>query len=127
MAINNPYAKLKNDSIYLATPEELILMLYDGALKFSNQAMVAMEKKDYQKSNYLIQRVQDIIRELQTSLDFKYEISNDFYAMYDYIFRTLITANIRKDQKKLEEAMGLIRQFRDTWKEAMKIARAEKG
>ena len=127
MAINNPYAKLKNDSIYLATPEELILMLYDGALKFSNQAIMAMENKDYQKSNYLIQRVQDIIRELQRSLDFKYEISNDFNMMYDYIFRTLVSANIRKDVKKLEEAMGLIRQFRDTWKEAMRIARVEKS
>ncbi len=124
--MNNPYAKYKSNSISTATPEELTLMLYNGAIKFCNQAAVALEKKDYMKSNKLIQRVQDIIREFQITLKPEYEISAQLNDMYDYIMRTLITANIRKDDKKLQEATDLIRNMRDTWKEAMKIARAEK-
>ena len=124
--MNNPYAKYKSNSISTATPEELTLMLYDGAIKFCNQAAVALEKKDYMKSNKLIQRVQDIIREFQITLKPEYEISAQLNEMYDYIMRTLVNANIRKDDKKLQEATDLIRNMRDTWKEAMKIARAEK-
>lgn len=124
--MNNPYAKYKSNSISTATPEELTLMLYNGAIKFCNQAAVALEKKDYMKSNTLIQRVQDIIREFQITLKPEYEISAQLNDMYDYIMRTLVTANIRKDDKKLQEATDLIRNMRDTWKEAMKIARAEK-
>lgn len=126
MAINNPYAKLKQDSIYTATPEELTLMLYDGALKFGNQALIALEQKDFAKVNTLIQKVQTIIREFQLSLKNEYEISDQLNTLYDYIHRTLVDANIKKDKDKLEEAISLIRKMRDTWKEAMKIARAEK-
>lgn len=126
MAINNPYAKLKQDSTYTATPEELTLMLYYGALKFGNQALIALEQKDFAKVNTLIQKVQTIIREFQLSLKNEYEISDQLNTLYDYIHRTLVDANIKKDKDKLEEAISLIRKMRDTWKEAMKIARAEK-
>lgn len=126
MAINNPYAKLKQDSIYTATPEELTLMLYDGAVKFGNQALIALEQKDFDKANTLIQKMQNIIREFQFTLKKGYEISDQLNNVYDYIHRTLVTANMKKDKEKLEEALSLIRELRDAWKEAMKIARAEK-
>lgn len=123
MSINNPYDKYRLNAINTATPEELTLMLYNGALKFCNQAMSAFEEKDYMKANKLIQRVEDIIREFQITLDHKYEIAEQFDMMYDYIYRCLVEANIKKDEKKLKEATGLIRSMRDTWKEAMKIAK----
>lgn len=126
MAINNPYAKLKEDAIYTATPEELTLMLYDGAVKFGNQALVALEQKDFAKTNRLIQKMKDIIREFQFTLKKGYEITEQLNSVYDYIHRTLTTANMKKDKEKLEEALNLIRELRDAWKEAMKIARAEK-
>lgn len=126
MAINNPYAKLKQDSIYTATPEELTLMLYDGAVKFGNQALIALEQKDFDKANTLIQKMQNIIREFQFTLKKGYEISDQLNNVYDYIHRILVTANLKKDKEKLEEALSLIRELRDAWKEAMKIARAEK-
>lgn len=125
MAVNNPYAKYKTNSINTATPEELTLMLYNGALKFCNQAMAALEEKDYIKANQLIQRVQDIIREFQITLKPEYEISQQLDALYDYIYRRLVSANIRKDISMLTEATDLIRNMRDTWKEAMKLAKQD--
>lgn len=126
MAINNPYARYKSNAINTATPEELTLMLYEGALKFANQAMAAFEKKDYMKANQLIQRVENIIREFQITLKPEYEISEQLNALYDYIYRCLVKANIKKSPELLDEAMGLIRNMRDTWKEAMKLAKQGK-
>lgn len=123
MALNNPYARYKNGAVFTATPEELTLMLYDGALKFCNQAMIAIEKKDYMKANKLIQRAKDIIREFQITLKRQYEIAEQLDMMYDYIRRVLTQANLKKDIEKLKEATDLIRQMRDTWKEAMKLAK----
>lgn len=126
MAINNPYAKLKADSIFTATPEELTLMLYDGAVRFGNQALIALEQKDFAKYNTLLQKMQDIIREFQFTLKKDYEISAQLNTCYDYIHRILVRANLDKDKDKLEEAISLIKELRDAWKEAMKVARAEK-
>lgn len=127
----NPYnraaAKLKTDAIYSATPEELTLMLYDGALKFANIALMGIEKKDYESTNHHCQRIRAIIRELQSTLNRKYEISNTFNDYYEFILRRLSTANIKKDEEVMKEVVFLIRNIRDTWKEAMKIARAEKA
>jgi flagellar protein FliS len=127
MALNNPYDKFKTDAIYSATPEELTLMLYDGALKFANIALIGMEKDDFEKANNNCQRIRAIIRELQTTLDYKYEISNQLNDYYEFILRRLYTANIKKDIEVMKEVIFLLRSIRDTWKEAMKIARIEKA
>lgn len=123
MAVKNPYAKLLQDKIYTASKEELTLMLYDGALKFANQAIIAIENKDVPKAHESIVKVQNIIKEFQLTLDHKYEISSNFNLLYDYIFRLLVDANLHKDKKPLEEARDLIRDFRDMWKEAMKLSK----
>ncbi len=123
----NPYANYLTNAINTASKEELTLMLYEGALKFTNQAIEAVQNKQVEKANQLIVRVQDIIREFQLTLNQSYEISKNFAALYDYIFNRLIDANIKKDVEILMEVRDLLRDFRDTWKEAMKIARAETG
>ena len=122
-AVKNPYAKMEDDAIFTASKEELTLMLYEGALKFMNQAIDATEHNDMQKAHGLIIRVQDIIREFQITLDFKYEISNQLNSLYDYMHRRLIEANMQKDTGIMGEIRDMIREFRDTWKEAMSTAR----
>ena len=122
-AQKNPYAKIEDDAIFTASKEELTLMLYDGALKFMNQAIDAAENQDYQKTNALIIRVEDIIREFQITLDFQYEISNQLHSLYDYMHRRLVEANMRKDIEIMKEVRDMFREFRDTWKEAMTLAR----
>jgi flagellar protein FliS len=123
MPTQNPYDKYKNNTVYTATKEELTLMLYDGALKFCNQAIVAVESKDFMKANELIIRVQDIIREFQVTLNRSVEISKYFDSMYDYMYARLLDANIKKDIEILTEVRDLVREFRDMWKDAMKLAR----
>ncbi|MCL2461263.1 MAG: flagellar export chaperone FliS [Defluviitaleaceae bacterium] len=124
MAVANPYANYASNAVFTASQEELTLMLYEGALKFTNQALAALEMKNFQKANELIIRVQDIIREFQLTLDRKYDISENLGAMYDYMHRRLIDANVAKDAAALMEVRDFLREFRDMWKEAMKIAKS---
>lgn len=127
MNAKNPYLKIKENAINTATPEELTLMLYDGALKFANKSVIAIEKKDYTQANLYIQRTKDIIRELQLTLDMKYEISQQLMEVYAYLHSRLTQANIKKDIQILNECIEHIRLFRDTWKETIKIARVNQG
>lgn len=122
----NPYAKIKQNSILTASPQELTLMLYNGAIKFGNQAIIAIENKDYEKAHNSIIRVEDIIQEFQATLDMEYDVANSFAIMYDYIYRRLLEANINKDIEILEEVLGYLRELRDTWKEAMRIVKQPK-
>ena len=119
----NPYEKYKSNTIFTASGEELTLMLYDGALKFCNQALAALEEKDYAKTNELIIKVQSIVQELQLTLDMQYEISHQLNLLYDYIYRRLLDANAKKDSAILIEARDHLRSFRDTWRDAVKLAR----
>jgi len=98
-------------------------MLYEGALKFCNQAMVALEQEDLEKTSNYICKTQEILREFQITLDRNQEISGQLNALYDYLLYRLTQANIRKDLKMLEEARLHLRSLRDTWKEAMKLAK----
>lgn len=120
---NNPYSKIKANSIMTASPQELTLMLYDGAIKFGNQAKMAMLTGDIEKSSNLVIRVQAIIEEFQATLDMSYEVSEGMALMYDYIHRRLVDANMEKDPEILEEALSFIREMRSTWKEAMTLAK----
>lgn len=125
--INNGYAKYRTNSINTASPEELTLMLYNGAIKFCNQAIVSMENKDMENAHKYVIRVQDIIDEFIITLDRKYPVSESFELMYDYINRRLVEANTTKDVIILNEVLGYLRELRDTWKEAMKLSKTQKN
>lgn len=117
---NNPYAAYANSKIMTASPAELTLMLYDGAIKFTNIAIVAIEKNDIQKSHTNIVKTERILLELQTSLDHKYPVAKEFENVYTYLLRRLRDANIKKDAEILQEVLKHLRTMRDTWKEVMK-------
>lgn len=119
----NPYQQYQNNSVLTATPQELTLMLYNGAIKFCNQAVVAMEAKDIEKAHRYILRAQDIVVELQASLDEKYAIAKEMDTLYEFIKDQLIEANVQKDSQYIEIAIEFLKEFRDTWKEAMKLAK----
>lgn len=117
----NPYQAYKKNSVFTATPQELTLMLYEGAIKFSNKAIDELEKNNLQDAHNHMIRVQDIIVELKVTLDKKYDIAIEVEKIYEFIIQLLVEANMNKDKNKLEEALGLIREFRDLWKEVMRI------
>ncbi len=93
---SNPYAKIKQNSVMTASAQDLTLMLYDGAIKYANQAIVAIEHKQYDVAHAKIMRVQDIIQEFIVTLDPNYEISTDMRRLYDYLYQRLVQANARK-------------------------------
>ena len=110
----------QGNRVNTASPAELTLMLYDGAIKFCNIAIAALEKGDREKANTNLIKAQKIIVEFRTTLDFKYPVAQQFDIVYDYIYRRLVEANINKDKEIAEEALRYIREMRDTWKEVMR-------
>ena len=126
MALPNAYAQYKNSKVLTASPAELTLMLYEGAIQFCNIAIAAVEQKDIEKAHVNIQKTQRIIEHFRLTLDMKYPVAKDFDRVYEYLGRRLVQANIKKDKEILEEVLEHLHSMRDTWKEVMRINR-EKG
>lgn len=121
----NAFNAYKQNSVTTASPGELTLMLYNGCLKFLGKAKVAITEKDIEEKNYNIQRAQAIIAELMSTLNMDIEISKQMLPLYDYMNRRLVEANIQSDVAIIEEVEGLVTEFRDTWKEVIKITRQQ--
>ncbi|MBQ9136395.1 MAG: flagellar export chaperone FliS [Lachnospiraceae bacterium] len=124
MALPNAYAQYNNSKVLTASPAELTLMLYEGAIKFANIAIVAIENHDVQKAHTNIIKTQKIIDHFRATLDMKYPVAQDFDRVYEYLQRRLVAANVKKDKAIMEEVCEHIRSMRDTWKEVMRINRA---
>jgi flagellar protein FliS len=121
MSLNNGYAAYANNKIMTASPAELTMMLYEGAVKFCNIAIRAVEEKDIEKAHTNIMKVENIITEFQATLDRKYPVSKDFDSVYVYLSQRLMEANFKKDKEILEEVLEHLRTMRDTWKEVMRL------
>lgn len=117
------YSAYANNKINTASQADLVLMLYEGAIKFCNIAIVAIENKDIEKAHNNIIKVQKIIEEFQITLDFKYATAKDFNEVYVYLLRRLREANVKKDKEILEEVLEHLRTMRDTWKEVMRLTK----
>lgn len=126
MALPNAYSQYNNSKVLTASPAELTLMLYEGAIKFCNIAEVAIEQNDIQKAHTNIVKTQRIIDYLRQTLDMKYKVAEDFERIYVYLSKRLVEANMKKDKAILEEVNEHLRSVRDTWKEVMRVNR-EKG
>ena len=118
--VKNPYAAYNTNKILTASPAELTLMLYDGAIKFANIAVMGMEQNDIQKAHNNIIRVQRIIEEFRNTLDRKYPVAEDFDRIYVYLLKRLYEANVKKDKEIMEEVLTHLRSMRDTWIQVMK-------
>ncbi len=126
MALPNAYAQYNNSKVLTASPAELTLMLYEGAIKFCNIAILAIEQKEIEKAHINIRKAQKIIEHLMATLDMKYPVAKDFDNMYQYLLRRLSEANISKDPEILKEVLTHLHAIRDNWKEVIRINR-EKG
>lgn len=127
MAINNPYQAYQKNAVTTASSADLTLMLYNAALKFLKLAKEAISTNDYSTRNMNLLKVQDITKELMGSLDMNITISTNLLTMYEYMNRQLIQANIKNDIAIVEEVEGYYTEFRDSWKEAMTIAKKQKA
>ena len=121
MALPNAYAQYNNNKVMTASPAELTLMLYEGAIKFCNVAEKAIEENDVQKAHTNIIKAQRIIDYLRQTLDMKYPVAQDFENIYSYLGTRLVQANMKKDLDIVREVNEHLHSVRDTWKEVMRI------
>ena len=125
--MNTPagYQQYEKSKMLTASPAELTLMLYEGAIKFANIAVMAIEKGDVEKAHNNIRKVERIIEEFQVTLNHKYPVAKDFDEVYKYLQQRLLEANIKKDKVIMEEVLRHLRTMRDTWKDVMRLAKTQ--
>ena len=99
MALPNAYGQYNNSKILTASPAELTLMLYEGAIKFCNIAILAIEEKDVEKAHTNIRKVEKIIDYLRQTLDMKYPVAEHFERIYTYLSQRLIEAHMKKEKE----------------------------
>lgn len=127
MNAKNTANAYKRQQIMSAPPEELTLILYNGAIRFVTESILAIEKKDIEKAHTANIRAQNIVREFMVTMDMKQEISRTWRRIDEYILHCLIQGNMKKDKIQLEEAKKLLVEFRDVWFQAMKQVRMDKA
>ncbi len=114
---SNPASAYLRNKVLTASPRELRLMLYDGALKFCHQAIQAIETGQIEPGFEALMRAQKIVLELSTSLkhDVEPDLCAKLSALYTYLYRLLVDANMTRDAAKVEEALRLLEYERQTW------------
>ena len=123
---NKPWDSYRKVATQTATPGQLVLMLYDGTLKFLDKAMTGFDHQDpllfNQTINNNIVRAQAIIHEMNASLNMKAggEVASNFRRLYNYFYRRLTEANRTKQKAPIEETMARLRVLRDSWAEMLR-------
>lgn len=123
MSAQSAHQAYKQNSMNTASPGELTLMLYNGCIKFLGKAKMAIQEKNIQEKNLNLQKAQRIILELMSTLNMDIEISKSMMQMYEYMNRRLVDANIQNSVEVVNEIEGYAIEFRDTWKEVIKVNR----
>ena len=123
MVVHNPYATYQNNTVTTSTPGELTLMLYNGCLKFIQQAKRATIAGNISEKNTAIQKAQAIISELMITLDSSFSVAKEMLVLYEFANSRLVDGNIKNDTALFDEAAEIITEFRDTWKQVIQMNR----
>ncbi len=133
----NPYLKQKGNAylkqyhtqqIQTASPEKILILLYDGAIQFVNKAKIALEKNDIAETHNNIVGCENIILEFMNTLDMELggDLAKNLYSLYEFLYHTLVKANIKHDMEKLDLVLHHLTELRKTWQQAIDIANQEK-
>ena len=122
----NPYNIYKQNSVNMASSQQLLLMLLDGAVKYTKIARMAILNKDIAKAHKELVRVQDIFLELMITMDKNTNYMEDLYNLYNFIKNELVKANMKKDVKIIDEILPIIEEIRDMWYEVDKKIKSGK-
>lgn len=122
----NPYNIYKQNSVNMASSQQLLLMLLDGAVKYTKIAKMAILNKDISRAHKELVRVQDIFLELMITMDKNTKYMEDLYNVYDFIKNELAKANMKKDVQIIDEVLPLIEEIRDMWYEVDKKIKSGK-
>lgn len=123
----NGYSQYQNTQVTTASPEQIMIMLYDGAIRFIRKAQESLAAGDRAGKIEGIRRAVAIITEFRNTLDHEIggEIAGNLDSLYDYMLRELIKANTQGDPKPLQIVENMLCELRETWMEAIEIARKE--
>ncbi len=107
-----------------ASPAKLVELLYMKAIEVLNESLDLLERKEYTEVNEKLKRAQDIVMELNVSLDMERggQIAQNLRALYNYMFQRLVQANIKKDKEPILEVKGYLEELLEVWREVMKKA-----
>ncbi len=110
--------------IQTATKGKLIVLLYQGAIRFMRKAILAMERRDMEAKGDCLIRAQDIVLELLYAIDHQMldsgnELARNLQRLYLYSYRRLVEANIRIDPKAVEEVIGLMGNLLEAWEQVV--------
>lgn len=122
MALNG-YSEYKKQSLQTLTPMEIVVKLYDEAEKQMNLAIIAIGDKNYAGANKSLQKTQDIVNALRSVLDMKIPMSKDLDALYDFFNRQLVSANVKKDVKMIQELIPMFADLRDAFAQVAAMPR----
>ena len=125
----NPYLKTyQRNEVETASPEKILILLYDGAIQFLNKAKIAMQNNNVPEIHNHIIGCEEIIEEFINTVD--EEKGGDFAirikALYQYFYNTLVMANIKKDESKIDEVLKHLIELSATWKQAIAIVNSQK-
>jgi len=109
------YQRYKEQEVSTANPVGLVVMLYNACIKRLKLAQMSLDRKDFAETNTHLKRAQDIISELVSSLDLRYQIAKDLMSLYDFMLREIARINMAKDGKDLEPLVEMLSGLRDTW------------
>jgi len=122
-AYQNAYQKYQQQSVTTMTQGEMLIRLFDETVKQLNAVKQFNDAKDYEMANAASKKTQQIIQYLNSTLNFKYEISNNLSALYEYFIHRLVQANLHKDNAIVDEVLSMICDLRETFIQADKNAR----
>lgn len=125
--IMSPYDKYRQSSVQTSSPAQLLLMMYDGAIRFTRMGLEGIKGQDFQQANTFLNKTQTIVNELIITLDHTFEVSQGLSRLYEYINYLLIQANIKKEAAPAEEALGYLIELRETWAQAARMLSASSG
>jgi len=125
MALPNPYLQYQQQQVYTSPQDKLLIMLYDGAIKFCHQAKRAMQNKQVEEAHVFVIKAEKILEEFMATLDMNYEVAHKLYALYEYMRRRLVEANVKKDTAIIDEVLDFLSDLRKTWAEAAVKAKIE--
>ena len=126
----NPYLKTyQKNEVETASPEKILILLYDGAIQFLNKAKIAMKDNNIAEIHNNIMSCEEIIEEFINTVDEEKggEFAVRIKALYQYFYNTLVMANIKKDESKIDEVLRHLVDLRATWKQAIAIANSQRA
>lgn len=122
----NPYDKYKEQSVMTMTHGEMLTRLYEEVIKQLNIGMLGIKEKNYNGTNEALKKAQRILNYLKATLDFKYDIANNLASLYDFFNQQIMSANIKKNSKMLEEILPMVEELKDAFVQGEKLARMSK-